>query len=105
VQYCRGWISHLDALAQTLVTLRFFLKSPQDSELDGTGHQSFNYHFLDMHTVQRVWQCELSTIDTTILLSGMLVAAQFFNQTRQVKQKLAVGKAAHPAHGLELGTE
>ena len=77
-----GWISHLNALEQTLVTLRFFLNSPQGPDVDGTGYQGFYYHFLDMHTDQKVWQCELSTIDTTILLSGMLVAVQFFNQYR-----------------------
>ena len=33
-----------------------------------------------MQTGRRVWQCELSTIDTAILLSGMLVAAQYFDQ-------------------------
>jgi hypothetical protein len=40
----------------------------------------FDYHFLDMQTGQRAWQCELSTIDTTILLSGILAAARYFNQ-------------------------
>src|SRR5512133_2669118 len=76
----RGWISRQEALERTLVTLRFFLNSAQGPEAGGTGYQGFYYHFLDMHTGQRVWQCELSTIDTTILLSGMLAAEQFFKE-------------------------
>ncbi len=77
----RGWISRTDALELTLVTLRFFMNSAQGPEPDQTGYRGFYYHFLDMHSGQRFWQCELSTIDTTILLSGILAAAQYFNHT------------------------
>ena len=76
----RGWMSRADALDRTLVTLRFFMSSAQGPGPDDTGYQGFYYHFLDLQTGLRVWKCELSTIDTAILLSGMLVAAQYFNQ-------------------------
>jgi hypothetical protein len=46
--------------------------------LPATGYRGFYYHFLDMQTGRRTWQCELSTIDTTLLLAGMLTCARFF---------------------------
>jgi len=76
----RGWISRTEALERTLVTLRFFMNSAQGPEANQTGYQGFFYHFLNMRNGQRVWECELSTIDTTILLAGILTGAQYFNQ-------------------------
>ncbi|HKY54386.1 MAG TPA: glucoamylase family protein [Anaerolineales bacterium] len=76
----RDWISRDDAVERSIVTLRFFANSHQGPEPDGTGYQGFYYHFLDPATGQRSWESELSTIDTTILISGMLVAAQYFDQ-------------------------
>jgi hypothetical protein len=37
------------------------------------------YHFLDMATGRRAWQCELSTIDSGLLLAGALTAAIYFD--------------------------
>ena len=48
-----------------LKKLRFFRDSHQGPEPDATGHKGFYYHFLDMETGRRVWQCELSTIDSS----------------------------------------
>ena len=67
-------------MERTIVTLRFFANSHQGPEPDGTGYQGFYYHFLDPVSGQRSWESELSTIDTTVLISGMLVAAQYFDQ-------------------------
>ena len=39
----------------------------------------FYYHFLDMQTGRRAWQCELSTIDSTFLLAGALMAGMYFD--------------------------
>jgi hypothetical protein len=74
----RGWIARADAATQTLKVLRFFWHSPQGPGADATGYKGFYYHFLEMRTGQRVWQCELSPIDTTLLLAGMLTAAAYF---------------------------
>ena len=38
-----------------------------------------------MQSGRRAWQCELSTIDTALLLSGMLTAARFFTGTPAVE--------------------
>ena len=75
-----GWVSRQDALERTLVTLRYFLSSSQGTERDAAGYQGFYYHFLDLQSGQRTWKSELSTIDTTYLLCGMLTAAQYFSR-------------------------
>ena len=75
----RGYMRRQDAVARTLATLRFFRDAPQGGEADGTGYRGFFYHFLDMETGRRVWDCELSTIDTALLLAGALASAAYFH--------------------------
>jgi hypothetical protein len=67
------------AVMRTLTTLRFFWNSPQGPEPDATGYRGFYYHFLDMQTGRRAWQCELSTVDTAFLLAGALTTAAYFD--------------------------
>ena len=47
---------------------------------DATGHRGFFYHFLDVATGRRAWRCELSTIDTTLLLAGALFCQSYFDR-------------------------
>ena len=75
----RGFMLRATAVERTLTTLRFFWNSPQDPEPDATGYQGFYYHFLDMRTGRRAWQCELSTIDSAFLLAGALTAGMYFD--------------------------
>jgi hypothetical protein len=75
----RGFMTRAAALERTLATLRFFWNSPQGIEADATGYQGFYYHFLDMQTGRRAWQCELSTVDSTFLLAGALTAGVYFD--------------------------
>jgi xylan 1,4-beta-xylosidase len=75
----RGWLARDDAAAVTLRTLRFLADSRQGPEPDATGYKGFYYHFLEMKTGKRAWECELSTIDTAILLAGVTVAREFFD--------------------------
>ncbi|MCL4262516.1 MAG: hypothetical protein KJ069_04850 [Anaerolineae bacterium] len=86
----RGWVSRAEAVARVLTTLRFFSQAPHGPEPDATGYKGFYYHFLDMDSGRRVWQSELSTIDTTFLVSGMLAAAAYFDQDtakeREIRQ-------------------
>ncbi len=44
-----------------------------------TGYQGFFYHFLDMKTGERFKSVELSTIDTTLLVAGVLMAGSYFD--------------------------
>ena len=74
----RGFITRAEAIERTLATLRFFWNSSQNKDAEATGYKGFYYHFLDMKTGKRVWECELSTVDTAFLLAGMLTAAAYF---------------------------
>jgi len=76
----RGWLTRTEAVTRALTTLRFFWNSPHGSEPDAIGYKGFYYHFLDMHTGRRAWDCELSTIDTALLLAGALTAASYLDR-------------------------
>ena len=76
----RDFITRAEAVRRTLTTLRFFWNSLQGKEPDATGYKGFYYHFLDMQTGRRIWNSELSTIDTTYLLAGALAAALYFDR-------------------------
>ena len=75
----RGFISREAAAAIIVTTLRFLWGSAHGPEPDATGHRGFFYHFLDMETGRRAWQCELSTVDSTILFAGALSAQAYFD--------------------------
>ncbi len=80
----RGWMTRADALAKTARALRFFRDSDQSDAPDATGYRGFYYHFLSLSDGpsfgRRTWRCELSTMDTALLIAGVLTAAQFFDQ-------------------------
>ena len=76
----RGYVSRAQAAERTLATLRFFWTAPQGTAAAGmTGHKGFFYHFLDMETGRRFERVELSTIDTALLLGGILVCREYFD--------------------------
>jgi hypothetical protein len=79
----RGWIAREDACDRTLRTLKFFARSEQSKEADATGYNGFYYHFLDMSEGRRAWECELSLIDTALLLAGVHVAALYYERDGQ----------------------
>jgi hypothetical protein len=77
----RGWCTRAEARDLTLTTLRFFWNAPQGPEPSGTaGHKGFFYHFLNMETGLRHRTVELSSVDTTILLLGMLFASEYYDR-------------------------
>ncbi len=59
----------------------FFLNSPQSEASDATGFKGFYYHFLHMQNGRRVRQCELSPLDTALLLAGILTAGAYFTNS------------------------
>ena len=77
----RGFIDRADAVGRTLTTLRFLAESSQSESADASGYKGFYYHFLHMNTGRRAWQCELSSIDTALLIVGALAAAEYFDRT------------------------
>jgi hypothetical protein len=86
----RGLMSRAAAVERTLATLRFFWNSPHGPEPDATGYQGFYYHFLDMRTGRRAWQCELSTVDSAFLLAGVLTAGSYFDVDTADEQEIRV---------------
>ena len=79
VGVARGFIERAEAAQRTLTTLRFLAASEQSESPDATGYKGFYYHFLDMQTGRRVWHSELSSIDTALLIAGVLAAATYFD--------------------------
>jgi hypothetical protein len=73
----RGWITPEQARERTRNTLRFF------------AHKAFQkhgwfYHWLDAKTGERRWHSEVSSIDTALLLAGVLTARQYFRGDREI---------------------
>jgi hypothetical protein len=67
----RGWTDRATAVQRCRTTLRFL--ADHAPRVHG-----FFYHFMEMDTGARAWQCELSTIDTGYLLAGALLAREYF---------------------------
>lgn len=85
----RGWCSRAEARDLTLTTLRFFWNAPQGRERRGVaGYKGFFYHFLDMRTGHRFRQVELSSVDTTLLLLGVLFAGQYFDRDDEAEREI-----------------
>jgi hypothetical protein len=76
----RGWVTRPQAAVRTLATLHFLWRAPQGPEPRGrTGYRGFFYHFLDMDSGRRFETVELSTIDTGLLMAGVLFAQSYYD--------------------------
>ena len=86
----RGWITREQARARVLATLKFFANAPQgDSEDHDAGYHGFFYHFLDMETGLRYGRwVEVSTIDTTLLMAGVLFDQTYFDQDNPQEREI-----------------
>ncbi|MGB2869671.1 MAG: hypothetical protein WBD36_14540, partial [Bacteroidota bacterium] len=75
----RGWLGRPEAADRTLTTLRTLWETPQGSSASGvSGYMGWFYHFLDMNSATRTWDSELSSIDTGLLLAGIVYAREFY---------------------------
>lgn len=75
----RGWVPHDAARERAAVTLRTFLDTVE-------GTNGFFYHFVDMETGRRKWNCELSSIDTGLFLAGVLTVRQAFPESAEIAE-------------------
>ena len=67
----RGFISYAEARLRVLQTLSFLWhKVPT--------HRGFFFHFAHINTGERIWDSEISSVDTAILLCGVLTCRQYF---------------------------
>ena len=70
----RGWVSLFDAKARVITTLRFLWgKMPT--------HRGFFFHWANVVTGERIWDAEVSSIDTAILLCGVLTCREHFRDS------------------------
>ena len=77
----RRFVDRAAAAARVLATLRFLERAPQgDAPRGMTGHQGFFYHFVDMERGERFERTELSTIDTALLLAGIMFCRGYFDR-------------------------
>jgi hypothetical protein len=96
----RGWVSRKEALAYTTKVLETLYTTPQGDEASGTsGYRGWYYHFLEpdtglRSTSPRYWNSELSTIDTALLMAGVLFARNYFS-----------GVSAGEVHVRDLATK
>ena len=94
----RGYITREEARARVLTTLRFFHTAPQGKQASGvTGFNGFFYHFLDMKTGHRFGEVELSTVDTALLLGGVLFSQSYFDQDS--KEEAEIRQLAEDIYG------
>ncbi len=68
----RGWVTLVDARERVLITLRFLSKKMPT-------HRGFFFHWANVVTGERMWDAEVSSIDTAILLCGVLTCREHFH--------------------------
>ena len=72
------WIKYEKAYERANRTLETFIKNVE-------GKNGFYYHFINMETGKREWNCEISIIDTAIFICGAITAGEYFG--KEVKNK------------------
>ena len=66
-----GWVSMRDARERAIASLSFLSKKMPT-------HRGFFYHWANVKTGERTWDSEVSSVDTAILLCGVLTCRQHF---------------------------
>lgn len=84
----RNWITHEQAAQITLNMLNFFFNSIQSPDTNVTGYKGFYYHFLKMDSGTREWNCELSSIDTGLLMMGIIFARNYYNLDNEIENQI-----------------
>ncbi len=84
------YVSRQAAADRVLTTLKFLYLLPQgDAQMGTAGHRGFYYHFLNLETGTRFnKEIELSTIDTALLLAGVLVCQSYFDNATATERSL-----------------
>jgi hypothetical protein len=75
----RGYISLSEARGRVLATLRFLWKKLPT-------HRGFFFHWANINTGERMWDSEVSSVDTAILLCGILTCRQHFEHHSEISQ-------------------
>lgn len=70
-----GWVEKEEASTRSLKTLQALRALQQRDDVAWSG---FFSHFIDMDTGARYGNCEISSVDTAILLCGAITAGEYF---------------------------
>jgi len=84
----RNWMEREEAAQITFNMLNFFKNSEQSATANATGYKGFYYHFLRMDTGEREWDCELSSIDTGLLMMGIIFARNYYNAENETEARI-----------------
>ena len=85
----RGYVTRAAAAERTRDCLRFYWTAPQGAAVTGTtGHKGFFYHFLNNEDGTRRGKTELSTVDTSLLLGGILFAQSYYDRDTPVEGEI-----------------
>lgn len=98
----RGWIEKQEAYDRCYRVLRFLRdKAPH--------HHGHFYHFMKMATGERAWNCEISNIDTALLMAGVIMVRQHFADTElaslanELYERVEWGFLMQPDGTLSMG--
>jgi hypothetical protein len=84
----RNWITREEAAEITLNMLNFYKNSEQSADTAAAGYKGFYYHFHKMDTGTRAWTCELSSVDTGLLMMGVIFARNYYNSDNEVEKQI-----------------
>ncbi|MDD2279062.1 MAG: hypothetical protein PHS05_08385, partial [Bacteroidales bacterium] len=84
----RNWIARDQAAQITLNMLNFYKNSEQSADTATTGYKGFYYHFHRLSSGTREWDCELSTVDTGLLMMGIIFARNYYNSDNEVEKQI-----------------
>ncbi|MEL6392433.1 MAG: Tat pathway signal protein, partial [Bacteroidota bacterium] len=85
----RGYVSREEAAERTLQTLDVLWNLPQGPDSAGvSGYRGLFYHFLTNDQALRYKNVELSTIDSGLLMAGILSAMEYFNQDSETERRI-----------------
>jgi hypothetical protein len=84
----RNWITRKQAAQITLNMLNFYKNSEQSADTAAAGYKGFYYHFHRMNSGTREWDCELSSVDTGLLMMGVIFARNYYNSDNEVEREI-----------------
>ena len=86
----RKWFCHEGSGAQrVLSTLQSLWRLPQGDAKSGiSGFKGFYYHFLNLNDAMRYKEVELSSIDTGLLMAGVLSVQSYFDKDNAIEKQI-----------------
>lgn len=84
----RGLMPREEAADYTLKMLRTLAEAPQGTDPNAAGHKGFFYHFVKPASGLRAGKNELSTVDTALLMGGVLFSRNYFDADTPAEKEI-----------------